>query len=205
MTIHCGDVREILPRLEAESVHCVVTSPPYWGLRDYGCEGQLGLESTPDLYIANMVGVFREVKRVLRADGTLWLNMGDSYASNGTGGNGATGGRDKSTLQSAMPPIGTTPVERHIPAGLKAKDLCGIPWLLAFALRADGWYLRQDIIWSKPNPMPESVTDRCTKAHEYIFLLSKSERYYYNAEAVMEPYARLWDASKPNGSTGRDG
>jgi DNA modification methylase len=182
-----GDCLDVLRSMPDESVQCCVTSPPYWGLRDYGVEGQLGLEKTPELYVAKMVEVFREVRRVLRKDGTLWLNLGDSYANNGTGGNGATGGRDKSTLQSQMPPMGTTPVHESVPAGMKAKDLVGIPWLVAFALRTDGWYLRQDIIWSKPNPMPESVTDRCTKAHEYIFLMSKSARYYFAQDEIAEP------------------
>jgi DNA modification methylase len=226
MTGRCivGDNRLILPTLEAGSVQTCVTSPPYWGLRDYGTarweggdadcdhtgdqryyteksagaasseafteagpenaerlkkarwreqgtctkcgavkiDSQLGLEKTPEEYVANMVQVFREVKRVLRDDGTLWLNLGDSYATNG----GAHG-------------------------GLKPKNLIGIPWRAAFALQADGWYLRQDIIWSKPNPMPESVTDRCTKAHEYIFLLSKSARYYFDADAIAEPLAEV--------------
>ena len=163
------------------SVHCCVTSPPYWGLRDYGHDGQIGLESTPEAYVARMVEVFREVRRVLREDGTLWLNLGDSY--NGIGGPGKQNGG----------PIGPTAAiaikgtkGRRI-SGLKQKDLVGIPWRVAFALQADGWWLRQDIIWHKPSPMPESVRDRCTKAHEYVFLLTKSERYYYDAEAVSEP------------------
>jgi DNA modification methylase len=182
-----GDCIEGMRRLEGQSVNCVVTSPPYFGLRDYGHDGQIGLEASPDAFVAKLVEVFREVRRVLRDDGTVWLNLGDSYANNGTGGNGATGGRDKSTPQSAMPPIGTTPVKKSVPDGLKVKDLIGIPWRVAFALQADGWYLRQDIIWHKPNPMPESVRDRCTKAHEYIFLLSKAERYYFDSEAMQEP------------------
>jgi site-specific DNA-methyltransferase (adenine-specific) len=168
-TLYVGDVRDVLRELPAESVHCVMTSPPYWGLRDYQVEGQLGLEATPEEYVANMVAVFREVRRVLRRDGTCWLNLGDSYAGGGGGNYGdglslgqgpkhTTGGKDKPTT----------------PSGLKPKDLVGIPWRLAFALQADGWYLRVDIIWSKPNPMPESVTDRPTKAHEYLFLLTKS-------------------------------
>jgi DNA modification methylase len=163
-----------------------VTSPPYWGLRDYGHEGQLGLESTPEQYVANMVEVFREVKRVLRDDGTLWLNIGDSYANNG----GAHGGRDDNQqgvgAKRTHANGGGDQQPCRAPQGLKHKDLVGIPWMLAFALRADGWYLRQDIIWHKPNPMPESVTDRCTKAHEYLFLLSKSERYFYDNEAMQE-------------------
>lgn len=183
-TILIGNALYKLRELETESVHCIVTSPPYFGLRDYGMSDQIGMEETPEQFIQTLVDVFRECKRVLKNDGTLWVNMGDSYANNGTGGNGATGGRDKSTLQSKMPPIGTTPVKKKVPKGLKAKDLIGIPWMLAFALRSDGWYLRQDIIWSKPNPMPESVTDRCTKSHEYIFMLSKSQKYHYNHIAI---------------------
>lgn len=160
-----------------------VTSPPYFGLRDYGHEGQLGLEATPDEYIAAMVDVFRGVRDVLADDGTLWLNIGDSYANDGKWG-GSSGGKHAKALH------GSTGVGRtRQNTGLKPKDLIGIPWLLAFALRADGWYLRQDIIWHKPNPMPESVTDRCTKAHEYMFLLSKSERYYFDADAIKEPVA----------------
>ena len=175
-----------LKTLESESVQCCVTSPPYWGLRDYGVSGQLGLEKTPEEYVEKIVAGFREVKRVLRNNGTLWLNLGDSYAHPNTGGNGATGGDDKSTLQSKMPPHNTTPVKKFMPKDLQPKNLIGIPWKVAFALQSDGWYLRQDIIWSKPNPMPESVTDRCTKSHEYIFLLSKSARYYYDNEAIKE-------------------
>ncbi len=163
------------------SVHCCVTSPPYWGLRDYGHDGQIGLEATPEAYVARMVEVFREVRRVLRDDGTLWVNLGDSYFGTGRGPTHPTGfhGGDNGT---SFPTKG---VYSH--STLKGKDLCGIPWRVAFALQADGWWLRQDIIWHKPNPMPESVTDRCTKAHEYVFLLTKSERYYYDAEAVSEP------------------
>jgi len=176
-----GDCLTELKNLEPESVHCCVTSPPYWGLRDYGVDGQLGLEKTPEEYVANMVSVFREVRRVLRKDGTLWLNLADSYAGGGRGF-GYGGKQDTNKGCEDMP-------RSVIPTGLKAKDLCGIPWRVAFALQADGWYLRQDIIWAKPNPMPESVTDRCTKAHEYIFLLTKSARYYYDNEAVKEPNA----------------
>jgi DNA modification methylase len=177
-----GDALAKLAELPAGSVHCCVTSPPYFGLRDYGCEGQIGLEATPDAYVAELVAVFREVRRVLRDDGTLWLNIGDSYASGG-GNTAMTGGKSDPARGLAM---GFGSLKRGIPIGLKPKDIIGIPWMLAFALRADGWYLRQDIIWSKPNPMPESVRDRCTKAHEYIFLLSKSARYYYDAEAISE-------------------
>ncbi len=180
VTVLQGDCRTVLPTLAAGSVHCCVTSPPYFGLRDYGHGGQIGLEPTPDQYVAELVAVFREVRRVLRDDGTVWLNLGDSYANDDKWG-GSSGGKHVTALH------GNTGVGRGKKStGLKAKDLCGIPWRVAFALQADGWYLRQDIIWSKPNPMPESVTDRCTKAHEYVFLLAKSERYHYDAGAVAE-------------------
>ena len=166
-----------LRTIESESVHTCVTSPPYYNLRDYGVEGQIGHEDTPEEFVEKLVEVFREVRRVLRPDGTLWVNIGDSYA----------------TRSGAQPPTNTRNscghTEKRVPSGYKRKDLLGIPWLLAFALRADGWYLRQDIIWNKPNCMPESVRDRCTKSHEYIFLLSKSERYYFDAEAISEPIA----------------
>lgn len=182
-----GDALERLQQLPDGSVQTCVTSPPYWGLRDYGHDGQMGLESTPDQYVANMVEVFRQVRRLLADDGTLWLNLGDSYASGGGSASqrldelgerlGCGGGHKHSSTDSHRP---------ITPPGLKPKDLVGIPWRVAFALQADGWWLRQDIIWHKPNPMPESVTDRCTKAHEYLFLLSKSARYFYNAQAVAE-------------------
>jgi DNA modification methylase len=226
-----GDVREEIKLLPSNSVHCVVTSPPYWGLRDYGVDGQIGLEETPQQFVDEMVTLFREVHRVLRDDGTLWFNMGDSYAGSGRGGNispdtstlegsqasqlaskikrtrgsaevGSTA-RDaavtnlgrRATRGSQLPPgyhadafdagaIGRAWVPP--PFGLKQKDLVGMPWRCAFALQADGWYLRQDIIWHKPNPMPESIGDRCTKAHEYLFLFSKSARYHYDAEAIAE-------------------
>lgn len=183
-----GDCREVLKTLPDESVHCVVTSPPYWGLRDYGVDGQLGLEASPQAFVDAMRGVFAEVHRVLRDDGTLWLNLGDSYAGSGKGGNpegspwaGFVGNKDREKSAQASKPI--------VPAGLKPKDLVGIPWRVAFALQADGWYLRQDIIWAKPNPMPESVRDRCTKSHEYLFLLAKSERYWFDAEAIAEDFS----------------
>jgi len=187
-----GDCIEGLRTLPDASVHCCVTSPPYWGLRDYGHDGQIGLESTPEAYVARMVEVFREVRRVLREDGTLWLNLGDSYANSGqTGLNDNSSG--KSTLGPKRDGLGSnnkawtrSRPPQTIPNGLKPKDLVGIPWRVAFALQADGWWLRQDIIWHKPNPMPESVRDRCTKAHEYVFLLTKSERYFYDASAVSE-------------------
>lgn len=185
-TLYLGDCIEVMRTMPDQSVHCCVTSPPYFGLRDYGHDGQIGLEQTPDEYVAKLVEVFREVRRVLRDDGTLWLNLGDSYAR--------TGGTDRKVSASAK--VGSTRntlkqmsdrTSKAASLGLKDKDLIGIPWRVAFALQADGWYLRQDIIWHKPNPMPESVTDRCTKAHEYIFLLSKSPRYYFDHEAIKEP------------------
>ena len=202
-----GDALMVLKTLPTESVQMCVTSPPYWGLRDYNVAGQLGLESTPEEYVGRMVEVFRELRRVLRGDGTLWLNIGDSYARDfAKGGSGPNGKHD------FIPDYGNARKEMRRGSGradgivtdesprnrdgtfvngsawpLKPKDLCGIPWRLAFALQADGWWLRQDIIWHKPNPMPESVTDRCTKAHEYIFLLTKSARYFFDAEAVKEP------------------
>ena len=185
---YAGDVRAVLRELPANSVHCCVTSPPYWSLRDYGTPGQLGLEATPEEYIANMVDVFREVRRVLHKDGTLWLNIGDSYAGAPVGTFNGGGFKDASAVSGGRDLSGIANGSRlsKVVSGLKPKDLVGIPWMLAFALRADGWWLRQDIIWAKPNPMPESVTDRCTKAHEYVFLLSKSARYYYDADAVRE-------------------
>ncbi len=176
------DCIEGLKQLPDNSINCCVTSPPYWGLRDYGVEGQLGLESTPEEYVAKMVEIFREVKRALRKDGTLWLNLGDTYC--GTGNKGEY--KDPKYLDGRN---GQKVALNNKIKGLKPKDLVGIPWMVAFALRADGWYLRQDIIWHKPNPMPESVKDRCTKAHEYIFLLSKSRHYYYDQEAIKEPAA----------------
>uniref|UniRef100_A0A6M3J8F3 site-specific DNA-methyltransferase (cytosine-N(4)-specific) n=1 Tax=viral metagenome TaxID=1070528 RepID=A0A6M3J8F3_9ZZZZ len=177
-----GDVLDVLEDQPDGAFSCCVTSPPYWGLRDYGHDGQIGLEQTPEEYVARMVEVFGEVRRVLRDDGTLWLNLGDSYAAS-AGSHRAykphLAGSDDLNVPRRFPP----------PSGLKPKDLVGIPWRVAFALQADGWYLRSDIIWHKPNPMPESVTDRPTKAHEYVFLLSKSARYYYDADAVREPMA----------------
>ncbi|SFC83753.1 DNA modification methylase [Pseudomonas citronellolis] len=181
-----GDCLELLRAMPDESVHCCITSPPYFGLRDYGMAGQIGLEKTPAEFVARLVEVFREVRRVLRADGTLWVNIGDSYASGGRGGGGRfmTERRD-----GAWKGRGEASGWRSAPKGLKHKDLVGIPWRLAFALQDDGWYLRQDIIWHKSNPMPESVRDRCTKAHEYLFMLSKSPRYYFDREAIAEPLA----------------
>ena len=216
-----GDCRDVLRTLPDESVHCVVTSPPYWGLRDYGVNGQMGMERCLGDHVDGMAEVFREVRSVLRSDGTLWLNYGDSYAASVNGRAAADIVNDDRTFRDkpfhTTGPIyvadgGQVPDSMNkkartgltdnkgnkssdhggrIAAGgiIKPKDLCGIPWRVAFALQADGWWLRQDIIWSKPNPMPESVTDRCTKAHEYIFLLSKSQRYYYDAEAIKQPAA----------------
>ena len=187
--VEFGDCREIMRSWKAEGIKAqtCVTSPPYFGLRDYGHPGQIGLEQTPEEYIAAMVEVFRCVRDVLADDGTLWLNIGDSYATQG----GAHGGRNDNQrgvgAKRTHDNGGGDQQARCAPDGLKPKDLIGVPWMLAFALRADGWYLRQDIIWHKPNPMPESVRDRCTKAHEYIFLLSKSERYFFDSEAMKEP------------------
>jgi DNA modification methylase len=186
--IEFGDCREIMRDWKREGIKAqmCVTSPPYYGLRDYGHEGQIGLEQTPDDYIKAMVEVFRCVWDVLNDDGTLWLNIGDSYAGAGYSNHKGIGGTQRKDSGKQHRLSGT---------GYKNKDLIGIPWMLAFALRADGWYLRQDIIWHKPNPMPESVRDRCTKAHEYIFLLSKSERYFFDSDAIKEP---LSDPSRTN-------
>lgn len=227
LIIHTGDALTVLSTLPSDTVHCCVTSPPYWGLRDYGVDGQMGLERKPEEYVAGMVRVFGEVRRVLRDDGTLWLNIGDSYAT-GAGkvgdcpGGGAQGDRFKAMWAHPQVPDGkngsagipTFQPNRMPLDGLKAKDLVGIPWMLAFALRADGWYLRSDIIWHKPNPMPESVRDRPTKAHEYLFLMSKSERYYYDADAIAEYCSEArayktpdgWDTSqRSHGSFHADG
>lgn len=188
LTLHNGDALEVLRGLPSESVNCCVTSPPYFGLRNYNVDGQIGLEPTPEEFIARLVDVFREVRRVLTDDGTCWVNIGDSYAAT----SGSSGASLKSTL-ATKPTAPKTAAQRAIGSwkrGIgecKPKDLIGIPWMLAFALRADGWFLRQDIIWSKPNPMPESVTDRCTKSHEYVFMLSRSSRYFYDADAIKEP------------------
>ena len=182
-----GDCRKTLPAFIDEARMCV-TSPPYYGLRDYGGEAsQIGMEQSPEEYIQQLVEVFRLVRDVLTDDGTLWVNIGDSYYNYRSDGN-----YPKQTVSKTRQDLPTkTPVRGNKLEGLKSKDLIGIPWMLAFALRADGWYLRQDIIWHKPNPMPESVQDRCTKAHEYIFLLSKNKNYYFNNEAIKEP-AKDW-------------
>lgn len=186
--IVCGDALTVLKTMLDGVIQTCICSPPYWGLRDYGVAGQIGLEPTPEEYTAKMVEVFREVRRVLKDDGTLWLNLGDSYAGGGRAGKDgrAYGGLEAQNRCNTQvkwgPPTGSI-------VGLKPKDLVGIPWLVAFALRADGWYLRSDIIWSKPNPMPESVIDRPTKAHEYLFLMSKNQKYYYDANAIRGPLA----------------
>lgn len=195
--LHCGDCVSVLRGIGSGVFDCCVTSPPYFGLRDYKVDGQIGLESTPDEFVSRLVGVFREVRRVLKDDGTLWLNLGDSYAT----------GTKAVRQQSPNPGVGANCPESQnsvarigTPDGLKTKDLLGIPWRVAFALQSDGWWLRQDIIWHKPNPMPESVRDRCTKSHEYIFLLSKSERYYFDYDAMQEPAV---SAGRSSGNTER--
>tara|TARA_R100001510_G_C7655792_1_gene215172 strand:+ start:592 stop:1506 length:915 start_codon:yes stop_codon:yes gene_type:complete len=187
--IYQGNVLDRIKDIEEKSVQCVVTSPPYWGLRDYGTAEQLGLEETPEEYVENMVKVFRGVKKILKDNGTLWLNLGDSYSS---------GGRTTTTNQTLRGTIDYG-VKRPNPSkDIKPKDLIGIPWRVAFALQQDGWYLRQDIIWHKPNPMPESVTDRCTKSHEYIFLLSKSDKYFYDNDAIKEKaVGERWGGNNP--------
>lgn len=216
VTLHRGDVLKMLAKLPADSVHCIVTSPPYWGLRDYGVDGQLGLESTIDEYVAKIVEVGHALRRVLRPDGVMFWNHGDCYAS-GSGGDRKIGEHDETRARCRPPEFGlkasptnnsthsgnvwqgaeydqpfrskryqNQPSPRTIGSGLKHKDLVGQPWRVAFALQADGWYLRSDIIWAKPNPMPESVTDRPTKAHEYVFLLTKSAKYFWDQESVRE-------------------
>ena len=202
-----GDVREEIKKLPEQSVNCVVTSPPYWGLRDYGQDNQIGLEQSPTDYVQELVEVFRDIKRVLRDDGTVWLNLGDSYAS----------ARDSKAVPDSLRTGDGTAVASAAnrnpanlkAAGLKHKDLVGIPWRVAFALQADGWYLRSDIIWHKPNVMPESVRDRPTKCHEYIFLLTKQSKYYYDYEAILEPVSAVslaraeygWDSDRPSTKT----
>ena len=188
-----GNCLDTLKTLKDKSVNCCVTSPPYFGLRDYGNDNQIGLESSPEEYVNNLVKVFREVKRVLKDDGTLWLNLGDSYAGSGKGGNNKKWDHSQG-IKSQV-----------VYEGLKAKDLIGIPWRVAFALQQDGWYLRQDIIWHKPNPMPESVRDRCTKSHEYIFLLSKNKKYYYDNEIIKEPAKDWGTRDRKNGKYHNEG
>ena len=197
----CGDSRSVLQTLPENSVHCCVTSPPYFNLRDYGVNGQIGIEETPETYINALVEVFREVRRVLRPDGTAWVNIADTYAANRTYQLHDTRGTKDHTDSKGS----------KVPTGCKPKDMIGIPWMLAFALRDDGWYLRQDIIWQKPNCMPESVKDRCTKSHEHIFLLSKSPQYYFDAEAISEPIAEsskkrfMQDIERQTGSNRQPG
>ena len=189
-TIINGNSLEVLKSLPDNSIDCCVTSPPYYALRDYGCDGQIGLEETPEKYIESLCDVFSEVRRVLTPEGTLWLNIGDSYNGNKVGNIEVV--KNKKVSES-------NDFHKKLCGGAKPKDLIGIPWMLAFALRSQGWYLRQDIIWHKPNPMPESVTDRCTKSHEYIFLMSKSQKYYFDYEAIQEPCA---DQSRTNYACG---
>jgi DNA modification methylase len=211
VTAIIGDCRTVLPTLDACSVQTVVTSPPYWGLRDYGHPDQIGLEPTPTEYVASIVGVMREVRRVLREDGTLWLNLGDSYIANESGsedGSTLEGSRNSQAesrrAERAMTTDPKSPARdreggrpnRRVPDGMKVKDLAGIPWMVAFALRADGWWLRSDVVWSKPNPMPEPVADRPSKSHEYLFLLSRSATYFYDRDAVAEPAV----SSAPSGN-----
>jgi DNA modification methylase len=194
--IYQGDCLKLLKQIDDNTIDCCVTSPPYWGLRDYGHVNQLGLEKTPEEYVSKMVAVFREVKRVLQSGGTLWINLGDTYATHG----GCNGSKHNHNFRA--PDVsekegiyrGGKPFGKQI--GMKEKDLVGIPWMVAFALRADGWYLRQDIIWHKPNPMPESVADRCTKNHEYIFLMSKSARYYFDSGAIAEKTVTKDDSNR---------
>ena len=201
-----GDVLDGLRTLPDACIQCTVTSPPYYGLRNYGVDGQIGLEETPEAFVQKLVEVFREVRRVLRDDGTLWLNLGDSYSGSGKGPTGKNGlqnaeqrqGSDKSDSNRGSLKINA--LGGNVPEGYKAKDMMGMPWKVAFALQAVGWYLRSDIIWFKPNPMPESVTDRPTKSHEYIFLLTKSPRYFYDAEAIREPSSESYqNDSRPVG------
>lgn len=200
-----ADALAALKTLPDNSVHTCITSPPYYGLRDYGTDGQIGLEQTPEQYITRLVAVFNEVRRVLRADGTLWVNIADSYAGSRKGGAlyPENAGKYKQGTNRGL--IGQKAVAGVTFGDCKDKDLVGIPWLLAFALRAAGWYLRQDIIWAKPNPMPESVKDRCTKSHEYIFLLSKSKQYYFDSDAIKErAVSELRAREKNNGESAVD-
>lgn len=190
-TVIFADALDGLKLLDDESVDTCVTSPPYYGLRDYGKNNQIGLENTPEDYINRLVEVFREVRRVLKPDGTLWVNIADSYAGSGKG-RLKSGEANKITfgkINAGSEGTGSGTLKKTSANSCKPKDLIGIPWMLAFALRADGWFLRQDIIWAKPNPMPESVKDRCTKSHEYIFLFSKNHKYYFDGEAIAEPVA----------------
>ena len=193
-TLYVGDAAEVLATLPHGSVDCIVTSPPYWGLRDYGHEDQIGLEATPEEYVQHLVALFRIARQVLREQGTLWLNLGDTYAGNRS--------YQVSDSKHQAHEFGSSGAQR-VPAGLKPKDLVGIPWMVAFALRADGWWLRSDVIWDKPNAMPESATDRPTHAHEYLFLLTKSDRYFFDQDAVRVPYK--WDGRKKTTVQGAGG
>lgn len=198
-TCRIGDCRVILPELPADTFDCCVTSPPYFGMRDYGHPDQIGAETTPQEYVAQLVGVFAEVRRVLRPDGTLWLNIGDAYASDGKHG-GETSGKQAYLGDSDRKRGG-----RHKRrTGLKNKDLIGLPWMVAFALRADGWWLRSEIIWHKPNVLPESVRDRPTRAHEHVFLFSKSASYFYDKDAIAEPAKFAGQTVRTNGSDGME-
>lgn len=207
---HCLDVLKTLPE---ESVQTCITSPPYFGLRDYGCGGQIGLESTPEQFVQSLVDVFAEVHRVLKKDGTLWLNLGDSYAAQRSGTSmpaetlaGGVGGKGDKAAHRGHDGAAGHAHRNASNIGLKHKDLIGIPWRVAFALQSYGWYLRQDIIWHKPNPMPESVTDRCTKAHEYIFLMTKSPKYYYDHESIKDPVKQDWGTrDRTNGKYHNEG
>lgn len=211
LQILIGDCRKQMQSLADGSVQTCVTSPPYFGLRDYGVAGQLGLEPSPEDFVAAMVEVFREVHRVLADDGTLWLNLGDSYYNYRPGNYSdnrahAFGGARTEDKKRGMPDNPSSSKRGAKLTGLKEKDLIGIPWRVALALQADGWYLRQDIIWHKPNPMPESVRDRCTKAHEYIFMLSKSPKYFFDSDAIKEP--SIWygkDARSDKGNIRYEG
>lgn len=206
--IYNSECLQGLKSLPDNSIHCCVTSPPYYGLRDYGNDSQIGLEKTPEEYIQKLVDVFREVNRVLTKDGTLWLNIGDSYAGSMKGAAGYPDNAMNYKQGTNRETLGKATLVKQC-TGCKSKDLIGIPWMLAFSLRSDGWYLRQDIIWSKPSAMPESVKDRCTKSHEYIFLLSKNKKYYFDNESIAEPTSsfdtviRDRDATKLNNTPGR--
>ena len=195
--ILCGDAIEQMSCLFDKTIQSCITSPPYWGLRDYGSDKQIGLEETPEEYVANIVEVFAEVHRVLKDDGTLWLNLGDSYYNYRPGKGQSLSKQTVSRTSQDLPQVCARRGNKQ--AGLKEKDLVGIPWRVAFALQSYGWYLRQDIIWAKPNPMPESVKDRCTKSHEYLFLLSKSPKYYYDNEAIKEPAQNWGTRDRSNG------
>lgn len=204
ITIYHGDCLATLATLPDRSAQTCVTSPPYFGLRDYGVDGQIGLEQTPGQFVAKLVEVFRKVRRVLRDNGTLWLNLGDSYAACAKNRTPEQATANSTLNGSKQTQGGVLRQQNKVTGGLKPKDLIGIPWMVAFALRADGWYLRQDIIWHKPNPMPESVRDRCTKAHEYLFLLSKSDRYFIDEDAMQEPAVSDWDPENAKAPDGWD-